>query len=108
MNNGWGYRKPLPHRRPHISISFEHEGKKYVGGYGLDDDGAIRELWLNMTKQNSSLDAVVCDAAIMASIALQHGASLAAMQSAMKRNPNGGASCPLGHLIDIIRKDFER
>ena len=73
---GWGDRAVLPQRRPHLVIQFEHDGQRYCGGYGVDQDLTIREIWLNSHKTSSFLDTVVCDAAVAVSIALQHGAKI--------------------------------
>ena len=38
-------------------------------------------------------------------IALQHGAKIETLRSAMKRNPNGAAASPLGRLLDLIAEE---
>jgi hypothetical protein len=92
----------LPARRPHFVLSFEHEGQKYTGAYGVDRYGNIAELWLNASKPSGALDTFASGMAILASIALQHGASLETLRHALRRGPNGEPCCPLGALIDAI------
>jgi hypothetical protein len=98
----WGTRAVLPARRPHHAISFDHEGQRYVGAYGTDLCGDVREVWLNAQKPNTLLDSMAAAAAITASIALQHGAPLATIRHALRRNPDGSPACPLGALLDAI------
>jgi hypothetical protein len=45
------------------------------------------------------------DAAVAASLALQHGCSLETLQRAVLRNEDGKASTPLGAAIDFITAD---
>jgi hypothetical protein len=97
-------RKRLPNRRPHLSFEFEH-GIKYTAGVGAAGDGEpIMEIFLNAGKADSDLDIAARDAAIAASIALQYGASLDTLFHSMTRNPDGSASGPLGHAIEMIIK----
>ena len=48
------------------------------------------------------IDAIVSDTAIAVSFALQHGADLAAIKAAMKRNSAGEPSSPIGAALDRI------
>jgi hypothetical protein len=98
----WGTRAVLPQRRPHHVVAVEHEGQRYVGGYGTTHDGRNAELWLNAVKPNTLLDSLASGAAIVASLALQHGAPLETIRHSLRRNPDGTAACPLGALIDAI------
>jgi hypothetical protein len=53
-------------------------------------------------RANSLLDFLMSDAAILASIALQYGASLDELRHAMKRDTRGEASSPIGTALDRI------
>ena len=83
-------------------IAFEHDGKFFVGAYGVNSAGQVRELWLNMRKGHSFLDGVVAGSAIAASLGLQHGLSLTTLRHALRRDPHGAPQCPLGALIDRV------
>ena len=102
MTATWGTRAVLPQRRPHNALAFEHEGQKYIGAYGTDLGGAITEVWLNAAKPSGALDTFASGMAILASIALQHGAPLPTIRHAMRRNPDGSPACPLGALLDRL------
>jgi hypothetical protein len=92
-------RERLPDRRFHVSIAFEHEGKKYYGGAGYFRDGRLAELWLRADKADSHLDAIGCDGAILASMLLQHGVAPEAIDASLGKGRGGGA---LGRLLALL------
>jgi hypothetical protein len=69
---------------------------------GFDADGAIGEIFLNADRSNSMLDVMMSDAAIILSIALQHGVPLQQLARAIKRDKFGLASSPIGAALDWI------
>jgi hypothetical protein len=95
-------RERLPNRRPAETIAFEHLGADFTMTAGCYADGRIGEIFINAGHANSALDAIASDAAIAISFALQHGADLAAIRSAMKRNSQGQPSSPIGTALDRI------
>jgi hypothetical protein len=95
-------RRRLPNRRPAETIGFEHAGADFTMTAGSYEAGGIGEIFINAGHANSALDAIASDAAIAISFALQHGADLAAIRSAMKRNSQGQPSSPIGAALDLI------
>ena len=69
---------------------------------GYFPDGRVGEVFLNADRSNSLLDVLASDAAILASLALQHGCSLDIIAHALKRDTAGKASSPIGDAIDRI------
>ena len=69
---------------------------------GRYPDGRPGELFIGAAHANSALDALASDAAIAVSFALQHGADLDLIRSAMKRNSAGEPSSPIGSALDRI------
>lgn len=65
-------------------------------------DGRLGEIFIGAAHANSLLDALASDAAIAISFALQHGADLDALKSAMKRNSRGEPSSPIGAALDQV------
>jgi hypothetical protein len=92
----------LPNRRSHELVDFQHGGFSYTAGIGRFADGRLAEIFLNAAKTGTGVEATARDAAIVASIALQHGASPATLQHALTRNGDGTASGPLGALLDLL------
>jgi hypothetical protein len=68
-------------------------------------DGRIGEVFLSNHKSNSSADVNARDAAIVFSIAVQHGADPEVIRKALCRNAIGQASGPLAAALDAITKE---
>jgi hypothetical protein len=92
----------LPNRRACETSSFEHGGAAFTMTVGRYVDGRIGELFIGAAHANSALDALASDAAIAISFALQHGADLATIRTAMKRNSQGAPSSPIGAALDRV------
>src|SRR4051812_16438771 len=100
-----GARARLPNRRAHELVQFEHAGFRYVAGLGRFTDGRIAEIFLNASaKTGTAADTQARDAAVVCSIALQHGADVETIRRALMRNGDGSASGPLGQLLDLLAR----
>src|SRR5262245_11577627 len=76
-------RRRLPNRRGHQLLDFEHAGHRYVGGVGRFEDGTVAEVFVNASgRAGGQLEAVARDSAVLASLALQHGADLETLRCA--------------------------
>jgi ribonucleoside-diphosphate reductase alpha chain len=74
----------------------------YTGGIGRFDDGRIAEIFINGAKVGSAAEANAQDAAIVASLALQHGCPLETIHHALVRG--GGSGGPLAALLDGVER----
>ena len=95
-------RQRLPNRRSHWLYRFESGGQFYTGGIGRFDDGRIAEIFINGAKVGSTAEANAQDAAIVASLALQHGCPLETIHHALVRG--GGSAGPLAALLDEVER----
>jgi hypothetical protein len=95
-------RQRLPNRRPAETIAFERNGSRYYMTAGYFPDGSVGEIFLNADRSNSLLDVLASDAAILASLALQHGCPLDVITHALKRDARGEAASPIGAPLDRI------
>ena len=95
-------RQRLPNRRGHELLAFEHEGIRYTAGIGRFANGGLAEIFLNTAKHGSALDVIVRDAAVAASLLLQHGCSVDTLRQALTRNSDGSGSGPLACALDLI------
>jgi hypothetical protein len=95
-------RRRLPNRREHELIDFDLAGFRYTAGLGRYDDGTLAEIFLNASKSGTSIEAQAQDAAIVTSIALQHGVPAEAIRHAIKRHSSGEAAGPIGKLLDML------
>ena len=95
-------RNRLPNRRASQNIAFGRDNLNYQMTIGLYPDGRVGEIFLNAEHANSLLDVLAHDAAILASLALQHGCTLETIAHALKRDARGVAASPIGAAVDQI------
>ena len=103
-------RRELPGRRASMTLAFKHAtdgGQEfgYRATLGYYADGVLGEIFLNADKHQSMLDAGAADAAIVVSLAIQHGTPIDKLTRAMNRYPNGAPASPLGAVLDIIERE---
>lgn len=92
----------LPNRREHEVFEFEHSGMRCRAGIGRFEDGRLAEVFLNIAKDGSAVDIHARDAAVAASLALQHGCEAETLRRALIRDGSGRASGILGAALDRI------
>jgi hypothetical protein len=97
-------RHRLPDRRCGETIEFCHDFHRYTLTVGHYRDGRIGEVFLNAHKSGGALEAVARDAAIIVSIALQHGADLNTIRRAVTREHNGAPATLIGAALDAIEE----
>jgi hypothetical protein len=95
-------RTQLPSRRAHESVSFDHGGFIYIAGIGHFPDGRLAEIFLNAAKSGTVVEAWARDAAVLASLALQHDVPAETIRRAVTRDEAGKAAGPVGHLLDLL------
>src|SRR5262249_31072785 len=95
-------RQRLPNRREHELLTYEHEGIRYTAGIGRFADGGLAEIFLNAAKHGTAVDVNACDAAVAASLLLQHGCQLDTLRRALIRNSDGSPSGPLVHALELL------
>jgi hypothetical protein len=95
-------RERLPNRRACQTVAFERDGSQYCLTVGFYPDGRAGEIFLNHDRGDSQLDVLTSDAAILASLALQHGCTLETIAHALKRDARGVAASPIGTAVDRI------
>ncbi len=115
-------RKRLPNRRPSHTETLEVGGQASTATVGFDpESGQPRELFLMAGKEGSMLNALLADAAVVISVALQHGVPGEALARSVGRLPAGPVTpadldhapgrkvpaSPIGAALDLITA-FER
>ena len=95
-------RRRLPNRREHELFDFEHSGIRYTAGIGRFENGTLAEIFLSTHKHGTAVDVNACDAAVAASLLLQHGCSVDILRQALTRNSDGSGSGPLACAFDLI------
>ena len=69
---------------------------------GFFNDGTFGEVFIDVAKSGADLQNIAHDAAVVISLALQHGVDVEALQHAITRNSDGAPSSILGVAIDAI------
>jgi hypothetical protein len=92
----------LPNRRHAETFEIEVAGLKYTCTIGRFSDGRVAEIFISNAKVGSHSDAAAKDAAVVASIALQHCVPLETIRHALLRDAQGRASSVLGAALDQI------
>jgi hypothetical protein len=73
-----------------------------TAGVGRFEDGSLAEIFLNTCKHGTAVDVNARDAAVAASLLLQHGCHVDTLRKALTRNSDGSASGPLAHALDLL------
>lgn len=95
-------RDVLPARRFAESIGFSVGSIPYVATLGFHDDGRIGEVFIAGPKSGSDAEINASDAAVILSIAMQHGIDPAAFRHAVKRDSYGRPTGPIGAVVDLL------
>ena len=81
-------RRRLPNRRPSETRALTVGNHTFTATIGFDPaDGRPREIFLTGAKDGTDMAAILDDAAVTLSIALQHGVSAAALAKSVARLP---------------------
>ena len=100
-------RKRLPDRRRHLTVDVDVDpetprGVKCKLGVGLDAGGRPAEVFLTGVKSGGILDGLLNDAAIVLSLALQHGVAAADIAHSLGLTEADARVSVLGTAIDRV------
>jgi hypothetical protein len=104
------HRTRLPSRRPAITQDILVGNITLSASVGFDETGQPAEIFLSGAKDGSGLSAILEDASVVISIALQHGIRGAALAKSIARIPEsleGPAvkpASPIGAALDLLVK----
>jgi ribonucleoside-diphosphate reductase alpha chain len=100
-------RQRLPNRRAHEVIPFTFSGIRFTAGIGRFEDGRTAEIFIDSNKAGSAVEASARSAAIIASIALQHGIPLQTIHHALQLDERGQATSAIGAIVAILLREPE-
>tara|TARA_R110002020_G_scaffold36894_37_gene111041 strand:- start:2865 stop:3179 length:315 start_codon:yes stop_codon:yes gene_type:complete len=95
-------RRQLPQRRESETFAIEARGREYTASISRFGDGRLAEAFFTGGKSGTDVEIAVRDAAVLLSIALQYGASVDVLRSALMRDEGGRAEGPIGVLLDTL------
>ena len=104
------HRARLPSRRPAITQNIIGGNITLSASVGFDETGRPAEIFLSGAKDGSGLAAILEDASVVISVALQHGIRGAALAKSIARIPeslDGPAvkpASPIGAALDLLVK----
>ena len=109
-------RTRLPNRRSSVTETLDAAGQAFDAAVGFDAHERPRELFLTAAKEGSMLNSLLADAAVVISVALQHGVPAAALAKSCGRLPTDAIlpadldspkperlpASPIGAALDLV------
>jgi hypothetical protein len=95
-------RRRLPNRRSSETFALRWAGMDFTATISRFSDGTLAEIFLSNGKIDSTADTIARDSGVLASIALQYGASIEILRKTLLRDAHGAPSGPLGIVLDMI------
>lgn len=100
-------RERLANRRPSATFKFEHQYTPYLANYSVYPDGRAAEIFIDTKDPGSTMAAILRDAAVLTSIALQYGAPLETLRTALTRLENAVTpASPIGSALDALAEEI--
>ncbi len=110
-------RERMPDRRSSVTQTLEVASQIFDATIGFDKHGRPREVFLTGAKEGSLLAAILADAAVAISVALQHGVPVASLAKSVGHLPAGPVTpsdldqpqaenlpaSPIGAALDLLR-----
>ncbi len=103
-------RRRFPNRRSGYVAHMRHRQINYqIGfaffGFATWDLGEVGEIFISSDKPGSNAEECARDGAILASHALQRGATITQLAASVTRGDNGEASTLIGAAIDLVARE---
>jgi hypothetical protein len=97
-------RHTLPPRRRAETFNLEWGGldRRFAITAGYYSNGAVGEVFITGGKSGQEVEAIARDGAVLLSLALQYGADLANLASAVTRDGTGAPSSIIGAVVDRL------
>ena len=101
-------RRTLPQRRASETFTLRFWNQNFTITIGRFPDGVIGEVFIDGGKTGQDIQSTARDAAVVLSLALQHGAPIEAIRHAVTRSGSGEAASILGATVDRLATDSVR
>jgi hypothetical protein len=102
-HQGWAeIRRTLPQRRAAETFDLWFWSQPFTVTVGFYADGTPGEVFVDGGKTGQDIQNTTRDAAVVLSIALQHGTPIETIRHAVTRDSSGAAASILGAIIDRI------
>ncbi len=97
-------RRRLPDRRGAVTFTLRWQGSRFEVSLGHFEDGTAAEVFISATKTGSDVQSLGRDAAIILSLALQHGVPLDRIRHAMTRDEGERPQSIVGAVVDAFHE----
>ena len=103
-------RRALPQRRrcETFDLAFGGLARNHTITVGYYDSGEIGEVFIDGGKSGEQVEAIARDSAVLLSLALQYGADLQNIKSAITRDGQGEPSTIVGAVVDRLCAEVSR
>jgi len=95
-------RRVLPQRRPAETFDLWFWNQSFSVTIGFYPSGEVGEVFIDGGKTGQDVQSTARDAAVVLSLALQHGTPIEAIQHAVTRSDSGEAASILGATVDRL------
>jgi hypothetical protein len=97
-------RNIIPNRRRGENFELRHGGQNtpFIITIGRYPNGDVGEIFISGSKSGTAFEAVARDGAILLSLCLQFGVSLATIKHAITREGDGSPSTIVGAVVDKL------
>ena len=98
-------RRTLPQRRASETFDLRFWNQNFTVTVGFYPDGTPGEVFIDGGKTGQDIQSTARDAAVVLSLALQHGTAIETIRHAVTRNSAGAPSSILGAVVDRMSAD---
>ena len=95
-------RRVLPQRRAAETFDLRFWNQSFTVTVGFYPDGTPGEVFIDGGKTGQDIQSIARDAAVVLSLALQHGTPIEAIRHAVTRSGSGEAASILGAIVDVL------
>jgi hypothetical protein len=100
-------RRILPQRRraETFELAFGGLDRAHTVTVGYYDDHSVGEVFINGGKSGEMVESIARDGAVLLSLALQYGADLQNIKSAITRDGQGSPASIIGAVVDRLSEE---
>jgi hypothetical protein len=95
-------RRVLPRRRAAETFNLRFWNQSFTVTVGFYGDGTPGEVFIDCCKTGTDIQSIACDAAVVLSLAPQHGTPIETIRHAVTRSGSGEAASIVGAIVDVL------
>ena len=96
------WREATPQRRASETFDLRFWNQPFTVTVGFYADGTPGEVFIDGGKTGQDIQSTARDAAVVLSLAMQHGTPIEAIRHAVTRSDSGEAASILGKIVDVL------